>query len=297
MRWSVVALLSISVPGRGEDVRINAPRPVAEAVERLQERLGVPITYEEAPYYFAGDIEDVTEKIAKPEALAHERSVGEPPRTIMGMKSRELHFSYLPDARTNVEIKRGIQNALNGNNSASPPIIFEVKEVGGRFHVYPSKVRNVNGEYIAYKPLLDTIISLERKERTDDEFEYNFCGALVSATNTSIFPNTGGFSWPNSFNKTTLGGTNVVARELLVQYLSAREARPLARRGKYSWSFLCGTGSPPCALNVYLVKSQLSNQAGSQQGPAKAQAVSEPPPAFPPKTPDARLPVFGRPGN
>src|SRR5262245_54420252 len=72
--WAcVAAALAIvsSVPVFGGDVQtvvklsVDDPRPVAKALERLEDKYGWRITYEDPRYAYPGDIEDVTTKVRK----------------------------------------------------------------------------------------------------------------------------------------------------------------------------------------------------------------------------------------
>src|ERR1700687_1604209 len=109
-----VVLATLLVPvieSFGEEMIIKDVRPVAAAAEKFEEQFHVPITYEDPPYLFASDIEDVRAKIARPESLA----AGKGLRVVMGMKERELRFAFVP-ALTSKDQQAAIQKAVEANN-------------------------------------------------------------------------------------------------------------------------------------------------------------------------------------
>ena len=54
---------------------MSDPRPVAEAVRRLEVAYGWPITYEDPPLVYPGDLEDVTSSVRKDGKSASEPGV------------------------------------------------------------------------------------------------------------------------------------------------------------------------------------------------------------------------------
>jgi hypothetical protein len=228
-RLTVVGLFAFSALSRAEqEVTINAVRPVEAALDKLEKELRVPITHEEGPYFLTEDTRDT--------------------------KPRELRFSYSPIALTKSEIKAAIQSVVDANNnSVSPPMIFKIEYAGGRFHVYPSKIKDASGEYVAYISPLDTVISVKPKDRSGLEFFKEFQGVLFQASLTSV-ANSGGvegvFGGPPP---TKVGGENIKARELLIQY-SLEDERRGGCGGKYSWRLLCDSAWS-CTLSHYFVRS------------------------------------------
>jgi hypothetical protein len=248
----------------GAEMNISDVRPVKGAVERLEKEFHVPITYEDPLYIFPGDVEDITAKVARPEALAATSR----PRVIKGMKSRDLRFSYSRASTTTSAFssaRLAVGSALDANNTDYPPAIFDVADEGGRLHVYPKKVKNKLGEYVAQRSLLDVPISIEPEERTALEFVQLLCSALSRESETLV--ETGMLSlnyW--SQQRTSLGGKNRPAREFLVALLAELEGRDPQNRHKFSWELLSDATDGEFALNFHTVLTDSSAGAGAPRG-------------------------------
>jgi hypothetical protein len=236
----------------GEEITIRDVRPVAAAAEKFEEQFQLPVTYEDPRYLFAGDVEDITTKISTPEALVFRAARGEALPVLKGMKERELRFPFTPAVTPDGQ-QAAIQRALDANNSERPPAIFEVRQAGGRFHVYPTRVKNSAGEYVGYKSLLEVRITMEPKDRSCSEFLHEFYISVNLATNSSIG---GGATEPQSTCRTPTGGKNVLARELLLDFVSDQERQQAAWGiwSRWSWQLLSNPTEPNVfALNLYAI--------------------------------------------
>src|SRR6266436_4705556 len=63
-----VLLLATAVAAYGQSaitVSVTGPRPLAKAIEQLEQTLRVPINYEDAPYEHPSDLVDVTSTVAR----------------------------------------------------------------------------------------------------------------------------------------------------------------------------------------------------------------------------------------
>jgi hypothetical protein len=154
------------------------------------------------------------------------------------------------------EVRTNIQHVLDANNNGDhPPMIFALKEAGGRFHVYASRRRDEAGDYVPYDSPLDTIISIEPKERNENEFLHELFAILLSRTNTSIGRVSSSLIHSRSEQRIKTGGENRAARELLLQYFLETEGERSVT--KHSWHLICRGITESCGLTPYHVDSSL----------------------------------------
>ena len=257
-------------------------RPLAEAMEALGNQFHLPITYEDPPYLFPGDIEDITSRVMRPEAVAHLLATGQRLPVLMGMKERELKFGYAFPANSqssDSQVRAAIQSALDAYNSGYPPGIFELRHAGGRFHVFPKMVKDKSGKYIPWTSLLDLPISVEVKERRADEFLQVLCFAVSRAGQNPFHFGNGVVSNGLIQQRTSLGGQNRPARELLLAFLTELESRDSDRSYKNSWAVLNDGSSRAFALNLYGVPTGATGEgnrgAGSAPSPVEKTDISK----------------------
>jgi len=176
------------------------------------------------------------------------------------MKERELRFDA-PSESAARDVELAVSNILNANNSSDrPPAIFGVKQMGSRYHVYPVRIKTGAGGYVSHSSVLDVRMSLEPKTRACREFWMDFCRALARAANLIILP--GGGASGGGDCRTKIGGQDVTARQMLLDFLAEREASPAAW-GKYSWLLLNDAMTPAqFGLNPVMVPLDSSTEPG-----------------------------------
>jgi hypothetical protein len=166
-----------------------------------------------------------------------------PRRFILGIKETELRFDT-PGASVPGGVEIALVNLLKANNhSDRPPAFFGLKKMGGRYHVYPKRIKTEVGDYQSYDSVLDDRISLEPKERICLEFWRDFCAALGRAANVPVWDPIGFVHGNIDACRTKLGGHDVPARQLLLAYLAEREDSP--PWGLRSWELLSHAVGPP----------------------------------------------------
>src|SRR5215471_17368473 len=114
--WQLM-LFIVCIPATSawtEEIVLRDVRAVAAAVDLLERRFHVAITYEDPPYLFEGDLEDITANVARPEAIAAALQRGQP-LVIRGMKERELRFDA-GSGPTVQGVEVPLSNALRANN-------------------------------------------------------------------------------------------------------------------------------------------------------------------------------------
>jgi hypothetical protein len=174
-------------------VSVNDPRPLANAAERLEQVLGVPINYEDAPYEHPADMTDVTSSVAR---------------------------NAPPNAKGLVMIPRG--GALNvsvsaANKEAAAWALVNAHAAAG----YPGdyKVESANGVlYIAptLNPKLSSNISFPFQERSAAEALNLIVGGCSKAGGVKIGI---GMAPLNALlmDRVMIGASNEPARDVLAR--------------------------------------------------------------------------------
>jgi hypothetical protein len=224
-------------------ITVQGGRPVAKAVQELEKRYGWRITYEDPPYSHYSDISVLTDirlpavPIQSPSQLQavqreHERLV---PRR--GSVSFTLP-SADPDELGSVEALAKSYNASRGGN------VFAVERGAVLLHVVPRLMAGSSGNLEPVKPVLDTVITIEPRERTADALIEEICNKILISTNTHVD------GVPVAMNilqaKTSIGGSGKTARSILEQLILELGA-PL------SWQLFYGPDDKRYTLNIYRV--------------------------------------------
>lgn len=133
-----------------ETLRVDAPRPLAEAVSRLQARYQTVITYEDAPVEASGDID------VQPASVP--RAAGAPPFLI----PRGGIFAFeVPSRASQVPVDEVVRDTLRRYNASGYPGTYELRRVGSTLHVVPIASRGEDGLPRTRVSLLDTIVGVE----------------------------------------------------------------------------------------------------------------------------------------
>jgi hypothetical protein len=234
---------SASASAKTITVQGRTGRPVAEAVEELDKRYDWQITYEDPPYVYYGDLTDVTD-LGRPEVplqsqsqLDAARQPGANHRTI-GPKGGSLTFT-LPSA--DPDELGAVEALLKSYNESHLGFEFAVVRGAGLLHVVPRQARGLSGNLEPVKPVLDTLITIEPKERTSEALLEEIFKKISIATGTHA--GIGTVSANMVFrSKTSVGGSGRTARSILEQWM-------LERGGGLSWWLLCDADNA-CAFNV-----------------------------------------------
>ena len=224
-------------------VSTEGPRPLADAIETLENRYRWVLTYEDPPYVYASDVEDVT--------LAVQRTY-HPEKRVLVPRGGPFNFEYaLASGAAEPEESVVLANLLEAYRFSGYPGEFRLLRTGSVFHVVPSESRNSFGLFEARSSLLDANISIEHQERTADEMLKAITNTVSASGSATVLPGT----WPlNLFLSIRRyeGAKNESARTVLLRTLEATHS-------KWSWRLLCDPGAARvCALNIHGV----ANKAG-----------------------------------
>lgn len=236
---ALVASGSASLADQRLNLEVDDPRPLAAALEQLEKRYGWAITYDDPPYLYASDIEDVT--------LAVRRD-GDMTRRVLVPRGGRFRFEY------SAPVDGGAPNAssllerlLEAYHLTGYPGMFRVIATGSVFHVVPSESRNASGVFAPCVSLLDAKISIPDSERS----VFSTVSAIIEAANTQLGARIGLGTVPVNLlmqRRTEERATNESARTVLVRTLESTHR-------KLSWRLFCDPGTnSQCFLNLHLVE-------------------------------------------
>jgi TolA-binding protein len=218
-------------------MRIEAARPLAEALKILERNFKRTITYEDTLYLRRHDV--------------MRNRAREPQMPRGGI----VDFSYSPDVPGSAS--RAVQNCLASyNTSSSNPGVFTMgytvdERHGYIIHVFPDKSRDGEGEQgilVPYTPILSTIISISEQDKTPLDIVRTICAKAVESSGTQI--NVGEFAQEVTPDLLISYGVNdKPARVALTQFLKSID--------KYlSWQFLYDPKSKEYVLNVHSITTE-----------------------------------------
>jgi hypothetical protein len=227
-------------------VHVDDPRPVAEALNRLELKAGVPITYEDPEYAYAAEIKDVTALV---------RRDGNTKKRVLIPAGGVLDFEYPVDGSGKVQeqtpdlVHRLLKQYANGATST-----FTVQADGDALHVIPAMVRNKRGEFVSTTPLLDNAISIPSAQRNGFEMLSAICDELTRVSGHRVFVATVPLKAIHAY-RAEMGADNERARVVL-----GRVVQCVSRQ--LSWRLLYDPGLGWYALNIHAVPP---NGAASQR--------------------------------
>jgi hypothetical protein len=156
---------------------VQDARPVAKAIQELEKRYGWRITYEDPPYSHSSDMPDVTPSVQEGSSVAPGTSYLTVPKAAI------LSF---PLPATNQDELSTVNAVVKIYNESHRGFVFAVVRGPGLLHVVPQKVTGLSGNLEPVKPVLDTVITIEPKERTADALIEEICKKISISTNTHV---------------------------------------------------------------------------------------------------------------
>jgi hypothetical protein len=224
---------------------VQGGRPVAKAIQELEKRYGWQITYEDPPYSHYSDITDVRDidwpgvPVRSPSQLQAAQQPANH-RTLVP-KGGSLTFTL---SSADPDELGAVEALLKSYNESHCGFEFAAVQGAGLLHVVPRKARGLSGNLEPVKPILDTVITIEPKERTSYAMIEEICKKISIATNTNVDMAT----VPTNMliqTKTSIGGFGKTARSILEQWNLENGARL-----SLSWLLLYEPGEKDYALNI-----------------------------------------------
>jgi len=217
----IVTFLGNASASPPNSLTVRDPRPLAKAIQELEKRYGWQITYEDPPYSHDSDMPDVTPSVQVGSGLA-------PGATGVTVPKAAILTFPLPAANQD---ELGTVNAVvKIYNESHRGFEFAVVQAGSLLHVVPRKATGLSGNFEPVKPVLDTVITIEPRERTSYALIKEICNKISVSTNTHV--GIGYIPVNMLFNtKTSIGGSGKTARSILEQWI-------LETGGGLSWLLL-----------------------------------------------------------
>jgi len=229
---------------------VDDPRPVAKVVETLISQYGAMISYEDPPYSFGDDLEDVTTQVRKD---LDKYPAGQAPKVLIP-RGGKMTLNVQPIVQ-NKDV--GSALTLLVQSSRAHGGHFRVLSADGTFHIVPTEVRGVDGNWNATTSILDGSITLPVAERTEIALMDEFCKQVSASAHVAVV--IGGGIWPGPrINgepvRYPFGADKLVARDVLVKALA------LNRAAKRTWELLYDASQRKYFLNVLEVPDLQTKQ-------------------------------------
>jgi hypothetical protein len=162
---------------------VEDPRPLAKAIQMLEDKYGFVITYEDPRYTHASEITDVTEKVRRD---LNKFKPGKAPKVLIP-KGGPLSFEYdeaLTAKRTDqVALVQELINVYSSTGNAGK---FRVEQRGEIINVIPTAVKNSAGEITPQASLLDALIKLPTEHRSGMKTLQAICASISRASSTRV---------------------------------------------------------------------------------------------------------------
>lgn len=166
----------------GGHISTESGRPLAEAIEILETKYGLVITYEDPRYTHPSEIVDVTEKVRR---NLNKFELAKAPRVIVP-KGAQLSFEYDEAlARTGYQAAL-VQQLIDANFAIGNAGRFRVEQQGAVIHVIPIASKNAHGQVVPQASVLDAIISLPKAQRAGLETLEAICVAISQVTRMRV---------------------------------------------------------------------------------------------------------------
>jgi len=249
----IAALASISWVRQGkavqeirkESLKVEGPRPMANAIEVLESRCRCPITYEDPRYVNSSEIDDVTAQVRRD--LANYKT-GEAPKVLIP-KGGAISIEY-NDSPASSELERTLmilRQLLDAHHANGNAGLFRFEIDGQLIHVVPTAIKNQAGQMAPQESFLDALITVPVQERRGLVTLQAICAAISQATKTKVIVG----SVPMNLLAQHIGregGKNQKARDLLLSLLEGSK-----RDAGLSWQLLYDPGMKIYALNIHQV--------------------------------------------
>lgn len=250
---SVVVLVIGSgfVGGRGAQVdsrmrlSVQDSRPLAKAIEVLQTRSGLAITYEDPLYVNDGEVADVTPKVRKD---LNRFRPGEAPKVLIPKGGAvSIDYKVSPGTDRPADPMAAVQQLVKEHSASGNAGVFRVEQSGQMIHVIPAAFRNREGVITPQQSVLDAVITLPAEERSGVQTLQAICEAISQATGTRVVV---GVIPLNLFihHRDRQGGVSRKARDMLVNLLEN-----IKKGTNLSWRLLYDPGMGTYALNIHIV--------------------------------------------
>ncbi|HJT71110.1 MAG TPA: hypothetical protein VJ731_12990 [Terriglobales bacterium] len=192
---------------------ISSPRPIADALEKLEQQYGWVITYEDPEYVSLSDVRDATPP------WKTQSTNGQALRRIFIPRGGTLNFQYQENNGHPLEapsdlIRRLVASYATGNNPQ-----FAVIQDRNEWHIVPKRSLNRGGSMADATAVLDAVITIPAERRTSLDLISAICAEVSRVTQRRVLVGTVPTN-PLRGHIDESGATNQIARDVLKQALS-----------------------------------------------------------------------------
>lgn len=226
VRASVALLALLSVrPAAGQPagndasrlaLSVDDHRPLAALAGELEKRYRIVVTYEEAPWVAAADLEDVTRAVIE----SNGPGKAAPAQPVIVPRKAAVSFEYALDpAKGRPTDDSDLLSALLFQyEAAGAPGKFRFEGSRGLYHLIPARLEKADGGWADVSPVLSTPVRLADAERSVDD---TLDEIVAQLNESSPVPVGWGFVPLNLFYQTRirLAADGVPAREVMRQIL------------------------------------------------------------------------------
>jgi hypothetical protein len=224
-------------------ITVEDPRPVDKAIQELEKRYGWRITYEDPPYGHYSDISVVTDfrLPAVPVQSLSQLQAAQRKHLRLGPKGGSLTFT-LPSA--DPDELGAVEALVKSYNESHRGFEFAVVRGAGLLHVVPRQMTGSSGTLEPVKPVLDTVITIEPRERTAYALLEEICKKISISTNTDVFVGLAPINMLSQ-TRTSIGGSAKTARSILERLIVE-----IGARLSLSWRLFYAPDDKTYALNI-----------------------------------------------
>jgi hypothetical protein len=228
---------------------VEDPRPVAEAILKLEDQYGWVITYEDPRYVHESEVIDVARKIRR-DLDKFKPGEAVPPVFIPRGGLLEFTYDVAPNTELPTDPARVVQSLLDAQAANSHGGRFRLEKRGKIMHVIPTAIKNSEGRLVPQNSVLDTIISLPPGERTVLQKLESICAVISRTTGIPIKLGTIPDNW-FSRSQANRGVMGQKARDVLINMFATMDYGT-----NLSWRLFYGPGTKNYALNIHLVSKR-----------------------------------------
>lgn len=222
---------TIDVSGRDATFTVNSARPMQSVAYTFIQAYGWPVTFEEAPIAYAGDMVDVTLNF----------SVG---IRAYDPRGGRLEFSYRigENGKPPSDPLKVLRAAIEAHHKAGLPGRYEVAPAGGYFHIVPVAHHNRQGVLEPVRSPLDAFVTVDGRRRPAWPVFNDLIRAVERASGYRIGIGNNPF-YRGDQPLIEQRFENVQGRAVLRELIHAR--------GKLiPWFLMCRPGGKECALSI-----------------------------------------------
>jgi hypothetical protein len=183
----IAMFLTLCASGSAQTVL--ASRPVADAIRVIERLYGWPITYEDPPWLYAGDLEDVTSRVRNDGKSAGDGvpRILRPRGGTFVFRGDNLQPPPLNKRSPEAAARAAIFEMLKSYSASIGGVeIFTLTDSDGLFHVIPVQRKDSSGKLEKIVPLLDTPVSIPGKPTTLSALVNGICRSLTESAGTSV---------------------------------------------------------------------------------------------------------------